>query len=44
MENEWIGFDGGKRPVHGNVRIDVKLRDGRIIRIAARAHSYGRGA
>lgn len=31
MEKVWIDWNGGKPPVHGNVRVTVKLRDGRVL-------------
>jgi hypothetical protein len=32
METPWIEWTGGqKRPVHGNVRVDVKFRDGQVV-------------
>lgn len=31
MDAPWIEWKGGKPPVHGNVRVTVLLRDGRVI-------------
>jgi hypothetical protein len=32
MDSNWIEWSGGKKsPVHSNVRLDVKLFDGRVL-------------
>ena len=37
---QWVDWAGGKCPVHGNTRIDVKLRDGRILERVASLPAY----